>query len=191
MNWDQIKTDHEAVVAEVFGRLRPEIEAFSRVVVAALRAGNKVMVCGNGGSAGDAQHIVGEFVNRFLLERKPYAAIALTTDTSSMTAIGNDYSFDQVFEKQVQALGKKGDVLLGISTSGNAANVRRAFEAARQLGITTVALTGGTGGKLAPLADRVLSISCTRHTPRIQEGHELAFHLFCELIEEMMEARNT
>lgn len=188
MNWDHIKAEHGLVVEEVFGRLRPEIEAFSRDVVAALRAGHKLMICGNGGSAGDAQHIAGEFVNRFLRERNPYAAIALSTDTSSMTAIGNDYSFDQVFEKQVRALGRAGDVLLGLSTSGNAANVCRAFQAARVLGIKTAALTGGTGGRLAPLADRVMAVSCTKHTPRIQEGHELAFHLFCELIEEMMES---
>lgn len=188
MKWDQIRAEHGLVVDEVFGRLRPEIEAFSRDVVAALRAGHKLMICGNGGSAADAQHIAGEFVNRFLMERRPYAAIALSTDTSSMTAIGNDYSFDQVFAKQVQALGKAGDILLGISTSGNAANVCRAFQIARAIGIKTVALTGGTGGKLAPLAGRLLAISCTKHTPRIQEGHELAFHLFCELIEEMMES---
>lgn len=189
MNWDQIKHDHEAVIGEVTGRLRPEIEAFAREVVAALRAGGKVMICGNGGSAADAQHIAGEFINRFLLERKPYAAIALSTDTSSMTAIGNDYGFDQVFEKQVIALGRAGDILLGISTSGNAANVCRAFAAARTLGIKTVAMTGGTGGKLASLADRLLCVTCTKQTPRIQEGHELMFHLFCELIEEMMEAK--
>ncbi len=188
MNWKQIQRDHQAVIAEVFGRLRPEIEAFAREVVAALRAGNKVMICGNGGSAADAQHIAGEFINRFLLERKPYAAIALSTDTSSMTAVGNDYSFEQVFEKQLRALGRNGDILLGISTSGNAANVCRAFQAATELGIKTVAMTGGTGGKLAPLADRVLAISCLKHTPRIQEGHELTFHLFCQLIEEIMES---
>lgn len=188
MNWEQIQTDHAAVVAEVFGTLRPAIEAFSRDVVASLRAGGKLMICGNGGSAADSQHIAGEFINRFLLERRPYAAVALSTDTSSMTAVGNDYSFDQVFEKQVQALGRSGDILLGISTSGNAANVCRAFEAAKKLGIKTVALTGGAGGRLAPLADRVIAISCTRHTPRIQEGHELAFHLFCERIEELMES---
>lgn len=187
MNWEQIRAEHTAVVAEVFGRLAPEIEAFSAEVVAALRAGGKLMICGNGGSAADAQHIAGEFINRFLRERRPYAAIALSTDTSSMTAIGNDYSFDQVYEKQVLALGRPGDILLGISTSGNAANVCRAFVTARERGIRTVALTGGTGGKLAGLADRVLSISCTKHTPRVQEGHELAFHLFCERIEELME----
>lgn len=188
MNWEQIQREHAAVVAEVFGRLRPDIEAFSAEVVAALRAGGKLLVCGNGGSAADAQHIAGEFVNRFLIERKPYAAIALSTDTSSMTAIGNDYGFDQVFEKQVLALGRAGDILLGISTSGNAANVCKAFETARTLGIRTVALTGGSGGRLALLADRLLSISCTRHTPRVQEGHELSFHLFCERIEELMES---
>lgn len=187
MDWDQIRDAHQEVVAEVFGPLRPSIEAFSAEVVACLRAGGKLMICGNGGSAGDAQHIAGEFVNRFLLERRPYAAIALSTDTSSMTAIGNDYSFDLVFAKQVQAIGRPGDLLLGISTSGNAANVCRAFEAARAGGIGTVLLTGGAGGKAAALADRMLSVSCTRHTPRIQEGHELIFHLFCQLIEETME----
>ncbi|HMP77107.1 MAG TPA: D-sedoheptulose 7-phosphate isomerase [Kiritimatiellia bacterium] len=187
MNWDQLAVDHLAVVDQVFNELRPEIEAVADDLAACLRAGGKILLCGNGGSAGDAQHIAGELVNRFLKERRPYAAIALTTDTSVLTAVGNDYSFDQVFEKQVQALGRAGDVLIAISTSGNAANVLRAAQAARDAGMRVIAMTGGTGGKLASLAHRCLSISCTRLTPRIQEGHLLVFHAFCELLEEKME----
>jgi D-sedoheptulose 7-phosphate isomerase len=187
MNWDTIAVEHLAVVDQVFNDLRPGIERLADELTGRLRAGGKVLVCGNGGSAADAQHIAGELVNRFLRERKPYACIALTTDTSVLTAIGNDYSYDQVFEKQVQALGRAGDVLIAISTSGRAANVLRAVAAARAQGVVTVALTGGTGGELAKAADHVLCVSCTRHTPRIQEGHLLIFHALCELLEERME----
>ncbi len=177
------------VLEHVMGPMRDEVESAAVEIVACLKSGGKVLFCGNGGSAADAQHLAGEFVNRFLLERKPYAGLALSTDTSVMTAIGNDYHFDQIFEKQVQALGRKGDILFGISTSGNAANVCKAFVAARALGLRTLALTGGTGGKLAPLADRALSISCTRSTPRIQEGHLLVMHALCERMEELIEAK--
>ncbi|HEY8241076.1 MAG TPA: SIS domain-containing protein, partial [Kiritimatiellia bacterium] len=171
MDWNRISEDYLAVTELVFGPLRQTIEDVAGEVVARLKAGNKVLFCGNGGSAADAQHLAAEFVNRFLKERKPYAGLALSTDTSILTSIGNDYSFDEVFSKQVQALGRKGDVLVAISTSGMAANVCRAVEAAKGLGILTVAMTGGTGGKLAGLVDRVISISCTTSTPRIQEGH--------------------
>src|ERR1700690_3445086 len=122
MNWDKIAEEYLAVAEQVFGPLRETVDAVATEVAARLKAGNKVMFCGNGGSAADAQHLAGEFVNRFLVERRPYAGIALSTDTSVITAIGNDYTYDQVFEKQVQAIGKKGDVLFVISTSGNAAN---------------------------------------------------------------------
>ena len=188
MNWDQLAVDHLAVVDQVFNELRPGVEAVADDLFACLRSGGKILLCGNGGSAADAQHIAGELVNRFLKERRPYAAVALSTDTSILTAIGNDYGYDQVFEKQVQALGRPGDVLIAISTSGNAANVLRAVQAARDGGLRVIALTGGTGGKLAPLAHRCLSVSCTRQTPRIQEGHLLMFHAFCELLEEKMES---
>ena len=187
MNWDHIAVDYLAVADQVFNELRPAIEQLTREMAGRLKAGGKVMLCGNGGSAADAQHIAGELLNRFLKERRPYAALALSTDTSTLTAIGNDYGFDQVFEKQVQGLGRPGDMLLVISTSGNAPNVCRAVQAARKQGIYTVALTGGTGGQVAGLVDACLSISCTKSTPRIQEGHELIFHLFCEHLEELME----
>jgi D-sedoheptulose 7-phosphate isomerase len=187
MNWDRIETEARAALDHVFARLRPEIERAAADVVACLRAGGKVLFCGNGGSAADAQHMAGEFVNRFLRERAPYAGLALSTDTSVLTAIANDYAFDQVFAKQVAALGRPGDILFGFSTSGNSAVVLRAFEAARAQGLRTVAVTGGAGGRLASLADRVLSIACTPSTPRIQEGHLFVMHLLCELVEEEME----
>jgi D-sedoheptulose 7-phosphate isomerase len=187
MNWNTIASDYLAVADQVFNELRAPVEALAAEIARRLKAGNKVMICGNGGSAADAQHIAGEFLNRFLKERRPYAGMALTTDTSTMTAIGNDYSFDQVFEKQVQGLGRAGDVLLVISTSGNAANVLRAVDAAKAMNIYTVALTGGAGGQVAGRVDCPLSVSCTRSTPRIQEGHQLLFHLLCERLEEIME----
>lgn len=187
MNWNTIASDYLAVADQVFNELRASVEQLAGEVARRLRAGNKVLVCGNGGSAADAQHIAGEFLNRFLKERKPYAALALTTDTSTLTAIGNDYSFELVFAKQVEGLGREGDVLVAISTSGNAANVVKAVEAARARGLYTVALTGGQGGRLAGLVDCPLCLSCTRSTPRIQEGHQLLFHLLCERLEEIME----
>lgn len=188
MNWNTVAEDYLRVAEWILGPMRETIEAAANEMARCLKSGGKVLFCGNGGSAADAQHLAGEFVNRFLKERKPYAGIALSTDTSVMTAIGNDYSYDQVFEKQVQALGRPGDILVGISTSGNAANVLRAFQAARAIGVTTVALTGGSGGKLVAHADRVLSISCTTSTPRIQEGHLLVMHALCERLEEIMES---
>lgn len=187
MNWNETAADYLAVADLVLGGLRPQIEALAGRLADCLRAGGKVMVCGNGGSAADAQHFAGELVNRFLRERRPYACIALTTDSSILTSVANDYDYSQVFEKQVQALGRAGDVLVGISTSGNAPSVLKAFAAARAMGIETVAFTGGTGGRLAPAADRVLSVSCTGRTPRIQEGHLLIMHTLCERLEEIME----
>jgi D-sedoheptulose 7-phosphate isomerase len=164
------------------------VQALAAEIARRLKAGGKVMICGNGGSAADAQHIAGEFLNRFLKERRPYAGMALTTDTSTLTAIGNDYSFDQVFEKQVQGLGRAGDVLLVISTSGNAANVlprrgRRQGHEHLYRGPDRRARAGQVAGRV----DCPLSVSCTRSTPRIQEGHQLLFHLLCERLEEIME----
>ncbi|TAN37592.1 MAG: SIS domain-containing protein [Verrucomicrobia bacterium] len=186
MNWVQVQADYRAVTDFIFGPLRPDIEATADVMIATVRAGGKVLFCGNGGSAADAQHFAGEFVNRFLLERRPYAGIALTTDASVLTSIGNDYGYEQIFEKQVLALGRPGDVLVAISTSGNAANVCLATRVAKAAGLKTIAMTGGKGGKLAGLADRVLSVSCTTSTPRIQEGHQLILHLICERVEEIL-----
>lgn len=184
--WNEIAGDYLAVAQEVFGALRPEIESAAQLIAKQLRAGYKLLICGNGGSAADAQHMAGELVNRFLKERRPYAAVALTTDTSVLTSIGNDYSFDLAFEKQVLALGRRGDVLLAISTSGMAANVLRAVKAAQSLGMITIGMTGGRGGQLARAVDHVLLVSSTACTPRIQEGHQLIIHLLCERIEQIL-----
>ena len=186
MNWDHMAEEYLAVADEVFGSLRQTVDDLAEEVAEHLRDGGKIMVCGNGGSAADAQHLAGEMVNRFLKERRPYAAIALSTDTSVISAIGNDFGYEFVFEKQVRALGINGDVLIAISTSGNAANVCRAVEIAGHLNILTVGLTGGTGGQLIKLANRAVCISSSKSTPRIQEGHQLVIHALCERVEEIL-----
>lgn len=154
----------------------------AEICVAALRAGRKVMICGNGGSAADAQHWAGELVSRFNYDRPGLAAIALTTDSSILTAIGNDYGYDRVFARQVEALGAEGDVLFALSTSGNSPNVLAALQAARARGIATVGFTGETGGTMAALCDLCIRIP-SRSTPRIQEGHEVLGHAICAMIE--------
>ena len=166
--------------------LRDGIDALVRAVdaiVSAFGNGNKLLIYGNGGSAADAQHIAAEFVNRFRIERPPLPAIALTTDSSALTSIANDYDYDEVFAKQVRALGKPGDVALAISTSGNAANVLRAVDVCRELKIVTIGLTGGTGGKLTGRADHLLCVAETTTTARIQEAHILIGHVICELVD--------
>lgn len=179
-------TDHAAVGQQILVDYRGFCEDLASEIAGRLRSGHKILICGNGGSAADAQHFAGEMVNRFLCEREPYAAIALSTDTSVISAIGNDYGYELVFAKQVEALGQKGDVLVAISTSGGSANVLRAVQAAKEKGLLTVGLTGGTGGHLALAVDKALVVSCTKHTPRIQEGHELFIHALCERIEELL-----
>jgi D-sedoheptulose 7-phosphate isomerase len=159
-------------------------------ITLALTADRKLMLCGNGGSAADAQHIAAEFVNRFILERPPLPALALTTDTSILTSIGNDYSFDETFSKQVKALGVEGDVLLAISTSGNSPNILKAVETAKKNEIFTVGLTGGDGGKLADLAEMSLVVK-SHTTPRIQEAHILAGHIICELVDYILFQQGT
>ncbi|NPB09233.1 MAG: D-sedoheptulose 7-phosphate isomerase [Thermodesulfobacteria bacterium] len=154
-------------------------------IAAAFRAGQKLLVFGNGGSAADAQHLAAEFVNRFRLERKPLPAIALTTDTSILTAIANDYDFAEVFSKQVEALGSPGDVALGISTSGRSPNVIRALAKAREKGLFTIGLGGGDGGRLPEVSDLLILVPSSE-TPRIQEGHLFFIHLVCELVEEAL-----
>ncbi|HEY3490405.1 MAG TPA: D-sedoheptulose 7-phosphate isomerase [Candidatus Deferrimicrobiaceae bacterium] len=158
-----------------------EIEEAARTIADAIRAGNKLLLFGNGGSAADAQHVAAEFVNRFLVERPPLAAIALTTDSSVVTSIANDYSFDELFSKQVRALGKPGDVALGISTSGSSRNVVAAFAAAKAIGMKTIALTR-EGGAMAIGADVALAVPSS-FTPRIQEGHIAILHIVCELVD--------
>ena len=153
--------------------------------VAALRAGNKLMFAGNGGSAADAQHWAGELVSRFNFDRPGLAGIALTTDTSILTAIGNDYGYDYVFARQIEALGRKGDLLLAISTSGNSKNILRAIHAAREAGIGVVGFTGHAGGAMAGLCDVCFQMP-SAETPKVQEGHEFLGHLICCLIEQSM-----
>jgi D-sedoheptulose 7-phosphate isomerase len=153
-----------------------------KVVAQAFEAGNKLLIMGNGGSAADAQHIAAEFVNRYIIDRPPLPAISLTTDTSVLTSISNDASFVDVFARQVRALGREGDVVLGISTSGNSANIVKAFEVAKEMGVRTVAFTGNDGGALSRIADYSLVVP-SGSTPRIQEVHILVGHTLCEMVE--------
>ena len=169
--------------------LRDNLETLPQVIVAiaeGFRRGNKLLLFGNGGSAADAQHMAAEFVNRFRIERPPLPAIALTTDTSAITSIANDYDYAEIFAKQVKALGKQGDVALAISTSGNARNVLAAVDVCTQLKIITVGLTGGTGGQLQGKVDYLLQVSDTNNTARIQETHILVGHVICEMVDQLL-----
>jgi D-sedoheptulose 7-phosphate isomerase len=157
----------------------------ARLCVDALRAGGKLLIAGNGGSAADAQHLAAEFVSRFYFDRPGLAAIALTTDTSALTAIGNDYGFERLFSRQVDALGRAGDVFIGISTSGNSPNVLAALAECRTKRLITVGLTGHSGGKMAALCDHCLRMPSTE-TPKIQEGHIIVGHIICALVEREM-----
>jgi len=162
------------------------LESVITEVVRTFTAGGKLLLFGNGGSAADAQHIAAEFVNHYLRERRPLPALALTTDTSALTAIANDYGVADLFAKQVRALGQKGDVAIAISTSGNSANILRALAVCREMGIRTIGLTGGSGGKMASTVDHLLCVSATSVTPRIQETHILIGHVICEMVEEVL-----
>jgi D-sedoheptulose 7-phosphate isomerase len=190
MDWQALLSQHQAVAAEVAGPLRPAVERAASRMVEAIARGGKVLACGNGGSAADAQHFAAELVNRFRLERRPYAAVSLAADSSILTSIANDYSYDEVFSKQVEALGAPGDVLLAISTSGNSPNVLRAAAAAKSRGMAVVALSGRGGGALSPLADEDICVSASDVTARIQEGHELAIHAMCDIAEAALAARD-
>jgi D-sedoheptulose 7-phosphate isomerase len=159
------------------------IAKVSEILVKAIDQGNKLLLFGNGGSAADAQHIAAEFVGRFAFDRPALPALALSVNTSCLTAIGNDYGFDLVFSRQIEALGRAGDVAIGISTSGNSANVLRAMPVARKMGLHTVAFAGGTGGKLRHEVDYCLCAPSTE-TPRIQECHILMGHVISELVEQ-------
>lgn len=162
--------------------LRGKVETCAEWIIGAMHNGGKFMICGNGGSAADAQHIAGEFLCRFYRDRRPLPAIALTTDSSTITAIGNDYAFDQVFSRQVEALGNPGDVMLGISTSGSSKNILRAFEVAGGKKIKRVLLTGAVEKDIAKVSDLVISLPST-DTPRIQEMMLVVEHLICEMVE--------
>jgi D-sedoheptulose 7-phosphate isomerase len=155
------------------------------LLAAAFRHGRRVLVFGNGGSASDAQHVAAEFVGRFQKERRAVAAIALTTDTSILTAIGNDDAFEQVFARQIEALGESGDVAIGITTSGGSKNVLKAFTVAKERGLTTVAVTGCDGGEAGRIADVHLNVP-DRSTARVQEVHRTLLHVICELVEETL-----
>lgn len=184
----QLFNDSIATKQAALKTLVPPIVEAGQLMAAALKAGHKVMSCGNGGSAADAQHFSAELLNRFERERVPLAGLALTTDTSTLTSISNDYDYDEVFSKQVQGLGKQGDVLLAISTSGNSANVMRAMNVAHEKGVHIVALTGRDGGKMGPLlkAPDVEIRVPAKVTARIQEVHLLALHCLCDLIDEQL-----
>lgn len=161
------------------------IAAIELIAQAFLR-GNKLLLFGNGGSAADAQHIAAEFVNRFRIERPPLPALALTTDTSAITSIANDFDYKEIFAKQIKALGKEGDIALAISTSGNAANVLAAIDACKRLKISTIGLTGGDGGKMARKVDHLLCVSEGKNTARIQETHILIGHIMCEMVDQRL-----
>jgi D-sedoheptulose 7-phosphate isomerase len=165
-----------------FSENAEKVVAAAQQLAGVLEQGGKLLLFGNGGSAADAQHLAAEFVNRFQIERPPLAALALTTDTSILTAVANDYDFLQVFAKQVRALGRPGDVALGISTSGNSPNVVAGLEAARQLGLKTLALSGREGGPVAAAAEFALIVP-SQDTPRIQEVHITIGHVLCDLVD--------
>ena len=159
------------------------IESAAKAIIESLKAGKKLLIFGNGGSAADSQHIAAELVGRFKMERKALPAISLTTNTSILTAIANDYGYDLVFSRQVEALGVQGDVALGISTSGNSKNVIEALKKARSIGMKTIALSGGDGGSMKKEAD-ISIVVATKDTPRVQESHILISHIICALVED-------
>lgn len=164
-------------------KLLQTVEAVTEKIIAAFRSGNKVLFCGNGGSAADAQHLAAEFSGRFYIDRDPLPAEALHVNTSYLTAVANDYSYDVIYARLVKGSGKKGDVLIGLSTSGNSKNILLAFEQAKQNGMITVGFTGASGGKMKELSDYLINVPST-DTPRIQESHILLGHIICQLVEE-------
>ncbi len=162
-----------------------DLEHAVEMIISCFANGGKLLLFGNGGSAADAQHLAAEFVNRFLINRRPLPALALTTDTSILTSVGNDFSYDDIFAKQISALGKKEDVALGISTSGNSTNVIAAFAEAKKIGMKTMALTGCNGGEIKGNVDLLLDVP-SDHTPHIQETHLWIEHIICQLVDEKM-----
>jgi D-sedoheptulose 7-phosphate isomerase len=176
---------HCEVMTALERELSPAIESAVSLLVEAFNNGRKLLVMGNGGSAADAQHLAAEIVGRFKLERRALPAIAFTTDTSILTAVGNDYGFDQIFSRQMEALAEPGDVVIGISTSGNSPNVQAALEVARKKGCRTVALLGRDGGSIKSITELPLVVP-SNDTPRIQEGHIAIIHIVCDLLEKKL-----
>ncbi|MBP7056720.1 MAG: D-sedoheptulose 7-phosphate isomerase [Candidatus Omnitrophica bacterium] len=174
---DSIKAKEELLSSSL-----DDIAKASSFIVDSIKGGGKLIIFGNGGSAADSQHMAAELVGRFKKERRPWPAIALTTNTSTLTAVANDYSYNDVFARQLSALGKRGDVALGISTSGNSMNVVEALKTAKAMGIKTIGLTGSPGGKLLPECDIAIKVPA-KDTPRIQECHLLLVHIICEIVE--------
>jgi D-sedoheptulose 7-phosphate isomerase len=175
-------SQHHKILEETSNALQNDIESAGELIVSTLQAGNKILLFGNGGSAGDAQHIAAELTGRYKTERKGLAAIALTTDTSAITAIGNDYGYDRIFDRQVEAIGNEGDLLIGISTSGNSRNVLRALAYGKDNGMNTIGLSGKGGGDMRPLCDINLTIP-SDDTARIQEMHILIGHILCGIVD--------
>ena len=174
---------HQKVIEQTVDQSADVIEQITDTMVRCFRKGNKLLICGNGGSAADAQHVAGEFVNRFRFDHAALPAIALTTDTSVLTCIGNDSSFENIFSRQVEALAKPGDILVGISTSGSSTNILKALDTARALGLTTIAFTGEKGSaKMSPKCDLCLIVPST-DTPRIQESHIFVWHFIWGIVE--------
>ncbi len=173
--------EHLEVVQQLLDQ-QPVLERIARAMASTIRSGHKTLFCGNGGSAADSQHLAAEIVGRFRRERPGLPSIALTTDSSILTSIANDYGYESVFSRQVEALGNPGDLLVGISTSGNSPNVVAALQTARSQGLVTVGFSGATGGMMAEFADHLFSVA-SRETARIQEVHILAGHMLCDWIE--------
>lgn len=187
--WTRAIAEHRTVLARVSKLLGPQVQESADRIVEALETGHKVLLVGNGGSAADAQHIAAELSGRYTRERQGLAAVALTTDTSALTAISNDYGFERVFERQVEALARPGDVLIAISTSGNSPNVLRAVWRARELGCSVIGWAGKDGGRLAGLCDLPIVVP-SEDTARIQEMHILVGHVLCDLVEEAMTSQD-
>ena len=186
----QIAETHRILAAMAAdAALQKATDKAATACVASLRSGGKILLAGNGGSAADAQHMAGEYVSRFMYDRPGLAAIALTTDTSILTAIGNDYGYEKLFARQIQALGRAGDVFIGYSTSGTSANILRGFEAARAAGLTCIGFTGNRGGPMHDLCNIVLAVP-SADTPKIQEGHFVLGHIVCALVERAMFPRD-
>jgi D-sedoheptulose 7-phosphate isomerase len=185
MEYERITRELSQIMEKFFVEKGQLFEKAVSRVVESLKTGRKIIVFGNGGSAAQAQHFAAELVNKFLRERPALAAISLTTDTSALTSIANDTSFDYVFSRQIEAIGEKGDIALGLSTSGNSPNVIEAIKKSQEAGLMTIALTGAGGGKLRSFPDFLLDIP-SRNTPRIQEGHLILLHLLAQEIEERL-----